>query len=48
MAYMLADEKVNLVIAGKIGPNMRFALKEKGIKFKEKDGKKVEEIIKKI
>ncbi|RLG12385.1 hypothetical protein DRN69_06880 [Candidatus Pacearchaeota archaeon] len=48
VAYMLADEKVNLVIAGKIGPNMRFALKEKGIKFKEKDGKKVEEIIKKI
>ena len=35
VAYMLADKKVNLVIAGKIGSNMETALKQKKIKFKE-------------
>ena len=39
VAYMLADKKVDLVIAGKVGGNMVSALKEKGIKFKEKSGK---------
>jgi len=39
VAYMLADKKVNLVIAGKVGGNMVSALKEKGIKFKESNGK---------
>ncbi|MBA7709318.1 hypothetical protein ES703_118232 [subsurface metagenome] len=48
VAYMLADKKVDLVIAGKIGPNMEFALKEKKIKFKEKSGKKIKKIIEKI
>ena len=36
---MLAKKRVNLVIAGRIGPNMEFALKEKGLKFKEVLGK---------
>jgi len=45
VAYMLADKKVDLVVAGKIGGNMRAALKEKGIKFKEKIGKKVIDVI---
>ncbi len=45
VAYMLADKKVNLVIAGKIGGNMVSALEEKGIKYKEESGKKVEEVI---
>ncbi|MBW2965980.1 NifB/NifX family molybdenum-iron cluster-binding protein [Candidatus Woesearchaeota archaeon] len=45
VAYMLADKKVDLVIAGKFGGNMESALKEKGIKFKEESGKKVEEVI---
>ena len=45
VAYMLADKKVNLVIAGKFGGNMESALKEKGIKFKEESGKKVEEVL---
>jgi len=45
VAYMLADKKVNLVFAGKIGGNMVSALKEKGIEFEEKSGKKVEEVI---
>jgi len=44
VAYMLADKKINLVIAGKIGGNMKSALKEKGIDFKEKTGK-INEVI---
>ncbi len=39
VAHMLADEKANLVIAGRIGPNMETALKEKGLKSKEDSGK---------
>ena len=39
VAYMLADEKVDLVIAEKIGQNMETALKEKNIKSKEASGK---------
>jgi len=39
VAYMLADKKVDLVIAGKMGGNMESALKEKGLKFKEASGK---------
>jgi len=35
VAYMLAEKKVDLVIAGKLGPNMITALKEKGIEYKE-------------
>jgi len=45
VAYMLAEKKVNLVIAGKFGDNMESALKEKGLKFEEKTGK-IREIIK--
>lgn len=44
VAYMLADKNVNLVIAGKVGGNMISALKEKGIEFKEKNGK-VSEVV---
>ena len=43
--YMLAEKKVDLVIAGKIGPNMESALKEKEMKYKEESGKKVSNII---
>ena len=45
VAYMLADKNVNLLIAGKIGVNMEYALKEKEIKFKEESGKKINEVI---
>ena len=45
VAYMLADKKVNLVIAGKVGGNMVSALNEKGIEFKEESEKKVNEMI---
>ena len=44
VAYMLADKKVNSVIAGKIGGNMQSALKQKDIKFKEASGKVFEVI----
>jgi len=47
VAYMLANKKVNLVIAGRAGPNMEFALKQKKIKFKKASGK-ISDAIKKI
>lgn len=46
VAYMLSDKKIDLVIAGRFGKNMEFALKEKGIKIREESGKKIKEIIK--
>jgi len=45
VAYMLAEKKVNLVIAGKVGGNMVSALKEKGIEFREDIERKVSEVI---
>jgi predicted Fe-Mo cluster-binding NifX family protein len=39
VAYMLAQKKVDLVIAGKIGTNMETALKQKKIRFREVSGK---------
>ena len=46
VAHMLADKKVDFVIAGRVGPNMETALKEKGLKSKEASGK-VKEVLKK-
>jgi len=45
VAHMLADKKVNLVIAGKLGDNMVSALKDKGIDYKEDSEKKVKEAL---
>lgn len=45
VAQMLANEKVNLVVCGRAGPNMQSALEAKGIKLKEISGKKVKEVI---
>jgi len=39
VAKMLADKDIELAVAGRAGPNMEFALKEKNIKFKESKGK---------
>ena len=39
VAHMLADKKVDLVIAGRVGSNMEMALQEKGLKSKEESGK---------
>ncbi len=38
VAQMLADEGVELVISGKIGENMKGALKSKGIEYREISG----------
>lgn len=38
VAKMLADEGVEMVVAGRIGPNMKAALEEKGIKYLEATG----------
>jgi predicted Fe-Mo cluster-binding NifX family protein len=45
VVYMLADKKVELVIAGEIGENMVSALKEKQIRFKKDGGKKIKDLI---
>jgi predicted Fe-Mo cluster-binding NifX family protein len=39
VAQMLANEGVNLVIGGRFGGNMKMALEEKGMKFREAEGK---------
>lgn len=38
VAKMLSDKNVNIVIAGKIGPNMMEALTSHGLKYYEKTG----------
>ena len=45
VAYMLAEKKVDLIIAGKVGGNMESALEEKGISFEEGSGKVPEVIV---
>jgi predicted Fe-Mo cluster-binding NifX family protein len=45
IAKMLIDKNVELVIAGEFGENMKQALSERGLKFKEVIGKTVEEIL---
>jgi predicted Fe-Mo cluster-binding NifX family protein len=39
VAHMLAEKGIEKVIAGRAGPNMEFALKQKKIKFKQASGK---------
>jgi predicted Fe-Mo cluster-binding NifX family protein len=39
VAKMLADKEVNIVIAGKFGPKMTEALKDRGLKYREFNGK---------
>ncbi len=45
VAQMLADKKVELVISGKFGENMKGALEKKNIKFKEMHNLKVKEVL---
>jgi predicted Fe-Mo cluster-binding NifX family protein len=47
VAKMLADEEVNLVVAGKFGGNMTSALEEKNIKYIELQDMKVKEALEK-
>ena len=39
VAKMLADKKINIVVAEKFGPKMTDALEERGLKYYEFDGK---------
>jgi len=48
VAQMLADEKVNLVISRRFGPNMRQAFEEKNIKYKEMSVISVKQALEKI
>ncbi len=45
VAQMLANEKVEMVVAGRIGPNMEMALKEKGIEIKQVENKTVKQVL---
>ena len=45
VAHMLAEKKVDSVVAGKIGGNMESALSKKGIKFKEVSGKVIDVVV---
>lgn len=47
VAHMLAEKNVDLVIAGRFGPNMEFALKQKQIDFKDASGS-VSDFLKKL
>jgi len=38
VAHLLAEKGVELVLAGKFGPNMESALEEKGVKYEEREG----------
>ena len=48
VTQMLANEKVNLVVCGRVGPNMQTALEAKGIKLKLINDKTVKETLKRI
>ncbi|ABO35135.1 conserved hypothetical protein [Methanococcus maripaludis C5] len=48
VAHIMAKNKVDLFIAGKIGENLESALKGKNITFKEESGKKVSDIFEKM
>jgi len=45
VAHLLAEEGVDIIVAGRIGDNMRSALEEKGITGKEVTGKTVKEVV---
>ncbi len=48
VAQMLANEDVNLVISGRFGGNMISAMEEKGMKYKEINNKKVNEVLEEL
>jgi len=47
VAEMLSDEKVEMVVSGRFGGNMRGALEAKGIKYKEMSGITVKQALEK-
>jgi predicted Fe-Mo cluster-binding NifX family protein len=48
VAEMLAEEKVELVVSGRFGQNMKSALESKGIKYREMVNMTVREVIEKL
>lgn len=46
VAQMLGNEKVDVVVSGKFGPNITMALEQKGIKIKIINGMKVKDALK--
>jgi len=48
VAYMLAEKKVNLIIASKFGEKMIPVLKEKGIEYKEVQNKTIKQVIEEL
>ena len=48
VAQMLANEKVDLIVCGRVGPNMQTALETKGIKLKLITGKTVKQFLKSL
>lgn len=46
VAKMLSDKKVELVLAGRMGDNMKEALASRGVKFKEVSGEAKSEAMK--
>ncbi len=48
VAHMLAEKGVKLYIAGKFGPNIAEALKEKGIEMKIIYNKKIKEVVEEL
>ena len=48
VAEVLSDEKVELIISGKFGENMKEALESKGIKYKEVSDLTIKEALKMV
>jgi predicted Fe-Mo cluster-binding NifX family protein len=48
VAEMLSDEKIDLVVSGKFGTNMKTALESKNIKYKEISGITIKQALEKI
>uniref|UniRef100_A9A733 Dinitrogenase iron-molybdenum cofactor biosynthesis domain-containing protein n=1 Tax=Methanococcus maripaludis (strain C6 / ATCC BAA-1332) TaxID=444158 RepID=A9A733_METM6 len=48
VAHIMAKNKVDLFIAGKLGENLESALNGKNIAFREENGKKVSDILEEL
>ena len=48
VAHIMAKNKVDLFVAGKLGENLESALNGKNIAFREENGKKVSDILEEL
>ncbi len=48
VAEMLKNEGVEIVVCGRVGRNMKDVLEQGGVKVKEVENKKVEEVLKEL